>query len=283
MGRYSSVIVFIILTSSAALSSIGSYCYTRDMIVNDLNEAVMQTIAEKREAWTANDTIKAYRRLQGTTGGNMALNYTDATLCRHLSIPQLRETAYMRVRILDKDDRGNGAFGASGSELCSDTVIWSTANQGTSVALRGYARCSTAMVFGMSDQRLPLILCIASMMWAMASVIRMRQRPTDCDATATAIGNLLMSADGNSFSNADGTQVRLTPMQHQLMRMFFRSGSHSLTKTEICEALWPKKEDASETLYTLVKRLRPVIEANSNLCIESDRGRAYQLTVRQMS
>ena len=67
-------------------------------------------------------------------------------------------------------------------------------------------------------------------------------------------------------------------MQYQLMEMFFKSPSHQLTKTEICDALWPKKPDASETLYTLIRRLKPVIEQNSTLKIESNRGKAYRLT-----
>ena len=67
-------------------------------------------------------------------------------------------------------------------------------------------------------------------------------------------------------------------MQQQLMEMFFRSSSHVLTKAEICDALWPKKPDASETLYTLIRRLKPVIEQNSTLKIESNRGKAYRLT-----
>jgi DNA-binding response OmpR family regulator len=62
--------------------------------------------------------------------------------------------------------------------------------------------------------------------------------------------------------------------------MFFRSSSHSLTKTEICDALWPKKPDASETLYTLIRRVKPIIEAHSNLRIEVDRGKAYELRIR---
>ena len=74
--------------------------------------------------------------------------------------------------------------------------------------------------------------------------------------------------------------MKLTPMQQQLMEMFFRSPSHLLTKSEICEALWPKKDDASETLYTLIRRLKPVIEQHSKLKIEADRGRAYELKTR---
>ena len=68
-------------------------------------------------------------------------------------------------------------------------------------------------------------------------------------------------------------------MQFQLMRMFFNAEGHKLSKSEICESLWPGKDDASETLYTLVRRLKRVVEQNSSLKIEAERGRAYKLTV----
>lgn len=58
------------------------------------------------------------------------------------------------------------------------------------------------------------------------------------------------------------------------------SDGHTLSKQDICRRLWPKKPDASATLYTLIKRIKPVIEANSSLKIESDRGRSYTLTNR---
>ena len=64
------------------------------------------------------------------------------------------------------------------------------------------------------------------------------------------------------------------------MEMFFHSESHQLSKTEICDALWPKKDDANDTLYTLIRRLKPIIEEHSELKIESDRGRAYELKHR---
>ena len=80
--------------------------------------------------------------------------------------------------------------------------------------------------------------------------------------------------------DAKGSVVKLTPMQLQLMEMFFRSPNHSLTKTEICDTLWPKKDDASETLYTLIRRLKPIIEAHSDLKIEADRGKAYELKIK---
>jgi DNA-binding response OmpR family regulator len=93
-------------------------------------------------------------------------------------------------------------------------------------------------------------------------------------------GGLTYSAVDSCFYAANGNKVPLTPMQHQLMEMFFHSPSHSLTKTEICDALWPKKPDASETLYTLIRRLKPVVEQHSNLKIESDRSKAYRLEIK---
>ena len=93
-------------------------------------------------------------------------------------------------------------------------------------------------------------------------------------------GGLTYSETEDCFYAVDGSMMRLTPMQHQLMEMFFHSPSHSLSKAEICETLWPKKPDANDTLYTLIRRLKPVIEQHSNLKIESDRSKAYRLTTR---
>ena len=93
-------------------------------------------------------------------------------------------------------------------------------------------------------------------------------------------GGLRYSEAEARFFDAEGQHVKLTPMQHQLMELFFHSPNHTLSKAEICEALWPKKEDASETLYTLIRRIKPIIEAHSNLKIESDRGKAYELTIK---
>ena len=146
------------------------------------------------------------------------------------------------------------------------------------VATRGqkfkaYAHCSEATIFGLSDQRPATILWVLTGFWAMLMWYRRPQ-------AANTYGGLTYSEADCLFYAADGQQVQLTPMQHQLMEMFFHSPSHSLTKTEICNALWPKKPDASETLYTLIRRLKPIVEQHSNLRIESDRSKAYGLKVK---
>ena len=138
---------------------------------------------------------------------------------------------------------------------------------------KAYAHCSEATIFGLSDQRPATILWVLTGFWAMLMWYRRPQ-------AANTYGGLTYSEADCKFYAADGQQVQLTPMQHQLMEMFFHSPSHSLTKTEICNALWPKKPDASETLYTLIRRLKPIVEQHSNLRIESDRSKAYGLKVK---
>lgn len=61
------------------------------------------------------------------------------------------------------------------------------------------------------------------------------------------------------------------------MEMFFLAPAHILTRAEICEVLWPGKINVDETLNTLVRRLRGLIETKTNLKITTDRGRAYIL------
>lgn len=144
---------------------------------------------------------------------------------------------------------------------------------------KAYARCSEATIFSLSDQRLTAVLWTLTLFWAAFCFYRRRQQVEQL-AGMLQYGGLCYAESEGMFYDARGQHIKLTPMQQQLMEMFFRSDSHQLTKTEICDALWPKKPDASETLYTLIRRLKPVIEQYSDLKIESDRGRAYELKVR---
>ena len=144
---------------------------------------------------------------------------------------------------------------------------------------KAYAHCSEATIFSLSDQRLASVLWMMTMGWGMFCFYR-RKRFEPLLAGMIHYGGLRFSESESRFYAEDGHQVQLTPMQYQLMEMFFRSSTHSLSKSEICEALWPKKPDASETLYTLIRRLKPVVEQHSNLKIESNRGKAYELKIK---
>ena len=153
---------------------------------------------------------------------------------------------------------------------------------------KAYAHCSEATIFGLSDQKPATILWALAGFWAMLMWYRRKQKIVNEQLSmalscGNTFGGLTYSEADSRFYAADGRQVQLTPMQHQLMEMFFHSPSHSLTKTEICDALWPKKPDASETLYTLIRRLKPVVEQYSDLKIESDRSKSYRLIAKQIA
>ena len=141
--------------------------------------------------------------------------------------------------------------------------------------LRCEAKCSAATIFSVSDQRPASVLWTIALLWGLYCFWRYRK-----NEPLIAFGGLAYSEVDRCFYNAKRNKVRLTPMQQQLMEMFFRSESHLLTKTEICDTLWPKKDDANDTLYTLIRRLKPIIEEHSDLKIESDRGRSYELKIR---
>lgn len=145
---------------------------------------------------------------------------------------------------------------------------------------RAYAHCPGATVLGLTDQRPSAVMWILTAAWAVFCLYgRLRQENALPD-NPLYYGGLRFAEPERCFYDAQGQRVRLTPMQQQLMEMFFRSPGHQLSKTEICDALWPKKTDASETLYALVSRLKPIVEQHSELKIESDRGRAYVLKMK---
>ena len=132
---------------------------------------------------------------------------------------------------------------------------------------------STATILSLSDQRPAMVLWSIALLWGLFCMYQHRRK-----MTLGLYGGLALQ--NGRFVNAKGCEVKFTPMQQQLMEMLWLSPSHQLSKAEICDALWPKKPDASETLYTLIRRLKPIIEEHSDLKIESDRGKSYGLSIR---
>lgn len=89
---------------------------------------------------------------------------------------------------------------------------------------------------------------------------------------------MVYATSDRSFRDCHGERIAFTPMQQQLMELFINASNRKLTKAFICETLWPKKPDASETLYTLIRRLKPIVSERCGLKIVADRGDGYRLT-----
>lgn len=140
------------------------------------------------------------------------------------------------------------------------------------------ANCDFSTIFMLSDQRASGAILFAGMLWMLCSLWYIRRHKPELIAQGMSYGGIVYA--NNRFMTTKGEPIRLTPMQHSLLDMFMNADNHSLSKQEICERLWPKKPDASDTLYTLIRRIKPIIEANSDLKIESDRGKSYSLELK---
>ncbi len=240
MKSYHTILVFVLLIGSAVFASIRSYHHAERDIIHDMNQALALTLQQKQEGWITPDTIRHYRS--------------------HLKIEALRWQSIVYYAL---DDRRGG--------LASRRMQWR--GKARTLEFQGYANCSMASVLALSDQRLPLALTLAALLWMAASMHHLRQRRQGM----IVVGGMMMDETQTRFYDLSRQPVALTPMQQQLMAMFFRAEDHRLSKQEICDALWPRKPDASETLYTLVRRLKPVVEAHGGMRIVSDRGKDYRL------
>ena len=242
MKAYHSLVVFIIIVACAALSSVHSYRSAKREMVADMSQALTQTLAEKREMTITPDTILTYRS--------------------HLRIEALRQQAIVYYAMNNYESR-----------LSTRPMRWK--GKHAAVDFQGFANCSVASVLAFSDQRLPLSFSAMALLWAIFSIGYFKRHRRGM----IVFGYLMLSETENRFYTLKHQTVKLTPMQHALLLMFFQNPHHRLTKQEICDALWPKKPDASDTLYTLIKRIKPVLETEGRLKITSERGRDYRLKV----
>ena len=144
------------------------------------------------------------------------------------------------------------------------------------------AECSALSIFNLSDQRLSLMLLLSAMLWS--SMFLFRRKASEISTISaspitqhTNYGGIFFDETAENFYDNTGKEIYFTPLQRQLMQMLILAPSHQIEKSAICNALWPNKPDASETLYTLIRRLKPIVEQTSELQIECVRGRAYRL------
>lgn len=273
-----SIAVFLTLMLTSLLAGRHNYCKARNEITADLNQALAQTLKERKDYIITQDTIRAYKQLRKTSGGQVLIAVSDERFCRYLKDKRLQQAAFITFDVVDSDFQNNSL---GDQAICSDTLIVKDKHAGETLALKGYARLSVASILGMSDQRIPAACMISAFLWAMLSWLYLRKKQEGSEAV-TGFGGLVYSEVDQRFYTAAHTPIRFTPMQQQLMLLFWNAPSHSLTKEDICAALWPKKEDANDTLYTLIRRLKPIVEEHTNLKIVADRGRSYSLEINKI-
>lgn len=250
-------IVFIVVFFSFLLPSLFlgymNFQSARERIIADVNQALVKTVTRLKPERVTPDTLRVFKS--------------------NLRIAPLRQTSYLA---LCTEEPSKVSF-------CSDTVCFKTGDE--RLYIRAYPDCSTATIFSVSEQTLPTTLLAMSALWAMFSLAYLRKRETGASPAVPVrqmlvFGDLSFSVSDDAFYDARGEEVYFTPMQLSLMRLLMTSEGKRVSVDELCASLWPKKENARETLYTLVRRLKPIVESNSHLRIVAERGGYYALRTR---
>ena len=275
-----------------------NYSEAQKAIVSDLNQALQQTIMQNSELWMNQDTLKTYSRLSAVFGNPVSIESYNKDFAEALKLEQLKDKSGIIVHVKNKKAIDKPVTDATPGKdqtknyLASDTIIWLSANlnlpesslEDLGISFQGYVNYSASDVLALTDKKAPLLLLLLALMAGCLSWFLMRRKQAETPVqkeNLIAFGNLTFSCDKACFYKEDQEKLRLTPQQYTVMAMFYLTSSHILARTDICEALWPGKENADETLNTLIRRLRPLIEENSNLKITTDRGRAYQLEIKE--
>ena len=201
----------------------------------------------------AQDVNRALEQVLAKMPDNVVTTDTIRCYRNCLTIAELKDTAGIAMRTVRRDGR------------------WET-------KMVTEANCNFATTFMMSDQKASGSLLFIGILWLLGSLWYVRRNKPELIVQGLAYGGIVFHDD--KFMTVSGEEIRLTPMQHSLLEMFITTDSHTLSKQEICDQLWPKKPDASDTLYTLIKRIKPIIETHSTLKIESDRGKSYSLKIK---
>ncbi len=241
MKSYHALIVFLLLALSASITSVHSYKVAKNIIITDMNQALEQTLAHKTVAWITPDTIQNYKQ--------------------NLKIEALKNESFITY-----------AQTATPQTLCSKPMIWKE-QTAKPIAFQSYATCSFATIWKLSDQRLSAFFCLLLMLWTTAYAFWHRKQKN----TQPIIGTLIYAKDKQCFIGIHHETIRFTPMQTELMQLFLSTPDLKLSKQTICDHLWHKKPDASDTLYTLVRRLRLTLQEHAKCTISSDNKGYYEL------
>lgn len=241
------IAVFVTMICCSAWAGLHCYRCAEQEIVADMDQALARTLRSKQEIWITPDTIRDYR-------------------------------SNLRLSVLRRHSVVSYAEDGDPKTVVSNKMVWNKGDR--RIAFRGYANCSALSVLMLSDQRAALSLLAMSLLWLAVAFLWERRHTKDMEGS---FGGLRYDESSRMFYDARRMPVHFTPMQRQLLQMFLAEGRHSLRKEDICATLWPRKPDAGDTLYTLIRRLRSVLEASSSLTITTERGGEYRLSDRCQS
>lgn len=259
--RYGMFIPLALMIASV-ISCCLSYSNAKQNIAKDLNDAMFTLAHENRELWTRPDTIAAIHQMYEISHKPLIYQASDVNF-RNSS---LKNEAYFTLALVDKQ---NTSPKIQGTKISSDSIMLvpERIDDGLAIQVQGFANCSMASIFNASDQTLPSILLMLSIL-SMASMLILKRRKPDMSGTEFIAIPASPSLDG----------IRLTPMQRRFAQMLLDAPDMKVDKRILCETLWGNKSNAEESLYTLVRRTKTAI-SKAGMEIICNRGDSYELRV----
>ena len=242
-----------------------NYAKAKNEMQQDLNNALRQYVMDQSQRPLLASSASSLHEDMVIT-----INGRDNHFNDRLTIHALRDTSHVSLCILRQGSQEPFRERAS---VCSDTLLLNTSlgNSGESIlALKAFANPSFCSVLGHSNQRVPLTGILLSLL--LLSAMTMKKR----------IEKAVVSTSAASFT-INHEEMRLTPMQEQLLRLFVAAPDRTLTKEVICSALWPKKDHPEDTLYTFISRMKVSLKKQSDYDIVNIRGKEYRLVDKVQS
>lgn len=249
------------LLLASTVSCMISYGNAKARLTDELSSAMMAFASENVESLTSADTIASLRQLSASAEHPVIRMASD--------LPQLCDAlaggAFYSLALVES---GEGQSQAMDATIKCDSILLMSeaAPDGYAVQLRGYARCTMAEVFSVSDPTLPIVLFMLSV----ASFFV--RTPRSEDPVETLVETPVETQEPCIVD------IKLTPMQRRLISMLMDAPGRRVGKYEICTALWGDKSNAEESLYTLVRRTKAAL-ADTKMEIVCNRGESYELRI----
>ena len=267
------------------------YDRTRNIIIANLNSALGQSVKMNAKNWLCRDTIQSYSKLQKRMGKEVTIHTSDRVFADALPKEIAKQNPQIQISVLRmKSSTGEPASieDAEAGYIMSDTIMLVNNSRISDPALsmRGHIYCPFTKVLYMADMKVPVILFLLSLCFGVLGILmKKNSKRNNYQSSKTnsngiiPFGDLMLCNADNCIYDASHNRINFTPMEYSLMEMFYKSSSHFLLKKDICNTLWPGKDNADETLYTLVRRLKQTLSDCSKVKITAVRGRAYQLEI----
>ena len=262
-GLHKMTLAPLLLMAVSVFWGCNNYEKAKTDMQHDLNQALRMMVTDSRQRQALMDSASVLQCDMVLTPGQ-----AQTMLCRQLTIASLRDSSHISLCLVR--DGEHEPF-SERAMLCSDTVVWVQSQAGMgdmAIALKAFANPSWWSVMGHSRPLLPLAGILTGWVGLMVLAFRMRQR------MAT------VSTESDPFALPD---LRLTPMQEQLVSLFVAAPGHILSKEMICSELWPKKDRPEDSLYTFISRLKATLRQQSDLDVVNKRGKEYQLVAKSQS